>query len=245
MNPNQFKLAGIACAVTLGVSTMAGAAPWIDTQDPYLKASVTALANAGIITTPVNTYPLMYKSLYKQVSEAHNGNIPQHLLFALKHIEHSLKHAKAERTSGVKIKAASDTKDFQSFGERHNTKFDVNLFNEHIGKNWAFKLDAHWHTKANGNKNRSYEGSYLAGMIGNWVVSADQVSSWWGPGNDTTLALSNNATAFPAVRLTRHNSEPLDWPILNLLGPMSFTTYFGVQEHSNVREDIRLWECTN
>ena len=239
---NKFSISLIAFGVSFGVSS-AIAAPWVDTQDPYLKASITALANSGIIKSPINTYPLMYKSIASDLKKAHGGKLPPHLAFALKHVEHSLMQAQKSRTSGIKIKAASDTdaEHFQSIGERHTAKGEVNIFNEIIGDNIAFKSSVHFTTDAYNNKKRSYEGSYLAGIFDNWVVSLDQVSAWWGPGIDNALALSNNAVAFPAVRLTRHSSEAIDWPLIRHLGPISMTTYFGQQEHSNIRSNIRTW----
>lgn len=241
MIDKRFKLRVAAFGVGAAVSTFVGASPWLDTTDPYLKASVTALANAGIITAPVNTYPLMYKSIAADIKKAHKGQVPKHLKYALLHIEHAMKYASNSRTTGIKLKAASHNDQFQSFGERYNAKGELNIFNEFIGDNWAFKSSMRLTSDAQNNKKRDYEGSYLAGMLGNWVISADQISQWWGPGNDTTLALSNNAVAFPAVRLTRHLSQPIDLPVLNLLGPMSFTTYFGMQEHSNFLPNTRLW----
>jgi hypothetical protein len=231
----------IAFSVALATSSLATAAPWLDTQDPYLKASITALANGGIIKSPINTYPLMYKSIAKDLRKAHKGKIPDNLQFALQHVEHVLQHNRAPRTTGIKLKTATKTNDFQSFGERHSAKGEVNIFNEFIGKNWAAKSSVHFTTDAYNNKSRSYEGSYLAAILGNWIVSVDQLSQWWGPGNDTVLALSNNAVAFPAVRFSRHSAAPINLPILNWLGPISMTTYFGQQEHSNVRKNIRTW----
>ena len=238
----KFSVSLVAFGVSFGVSS-AIAAPWIDTQDPYLKASITALANGGIIKSPINTYPLMYKSISADLKAAHGGKLPPHLAFALKHVEHAMMQAKRSHTTGMKVKLTNNTDadTFQSFGERHSAKAEVNLFNEIIGERFAFKSSVHFTHKAYNDKKRSYEGSYLAGIFENWVVSVDQLSAWWGPGVDNALALSNNAIAFPAVRLTRHNSEALDWPILRHLGPISMTTYFGQQEHSNIRSNIRTW----
>jgi hypothetical protein len=238
---SRFKSSAITFGLTLATSTLVAASPWIDTHDPYLKASITALANGGIIKSPINTYPLMYKSIAADLKAAHGGKIPEHLAYALKHVEHALMHGQKTRTSGVKVKLASDNDDFQSFGQRYGAKGELNLFNEVLGDKWAFKSSVHFTTDAYNNKKRSFEGSYLAGILGNWVVSVDQLSSWWGPGNDSTMALSNNAVAFPAVRLTRHSTDPIDLPVLRWLGPVGMTTYFGQQEHSNTLKNIRTW----
>ncbi|MFT5162469.1 MAG: hypothetical protein ACI9FJ_001045 [Alteromonadaceae bacterium] len=237
----NLPISAIAAGIVLAYAAQSMAAPWVDTQDPYLKASITALSNGGVLKAPVNTYPLMWKSISGDLNAANASLVPEYLKYAIKHVKHALKHSQKARSSGLKIKVASKNNDFQSFGEQYYAKSELNLFNEYIGDSWAVKTSFHIVGNANNNKNIGYQGSYAAYMLGNWVASVDQVSQWWGPGNDSVLALSNNAIAFPAVRLTRHMAEPIDLPALNLLGPLSFTTYFGQQEHSNSLQSIRLW----
>lgn len=240
----QLPVSAIAIGIALATAAETMAAPWVDTTDPYLKASITALSNAGVIKAPVNTYPLMWKSISGDLNAEYNADgkvFPEYIQYAIKHVKHELKHSQKERTSGIKLKAATENNDFQSFGEQHYSKSELNLFNEAIGDNWAVKTSVHLAGDPNNKKHVSYQGSYAAYMFGNWVASIDQISQWWGPGNDSVLALSNNAIAFPAIRFTRHMAEPIDLPVLNLLGPVGFTTYFGMQEHSNTIKNIRLW----
>lgn len=238
--PLSLKLSAASIGLSL-VTFNVFSSPWVDTEDPYLKASIMTLAAAGIINSPVNTYPLMYKSIISDIQAAKNKGVPEHLEFALKHVEHAITHNQKPQTSGIKLKIASDNNEFQSFGTRYNSKAELNIFNEYIADNWAFKTSVQLSSDAQNNKNRSFEGSYLAGIVGNWIIGIDQLPVWWGPGNDSALALSNNAVAFPALRLTRHNSNAIDFPILNYLGPISFTTYFGLQEKSNQISNIRTW----
>ena len=226
---------------TLLISLPLNASIWVDTEDPYLKTSIRVLANAGIIKSPINTYPLMYKSIIADIKLARGTKLAANLYFALQYVEHALRHNKLKYTAGMKLKAASDTNSFQSFGERHLAKKELNLFTEYISERWAFKSSVHFTKEAANNKSLSFEGSYLATYLGNWVISLDQVPQWWGPGQDSALILSNNAVAFPAIRFTRHNSTPIDLPVLNWLGPVSMTTFFGQQEHSNELQNIRIW----
>ncbi|MFT4927995.1 MAG: hypothetical protein ACI8WB_004110 [Phenylobacterium sp.] len=236
----HLSLTSIALGVTLANVATTMAAPWVDTQDRYLKASITALSNGGVITAPINTYPLMWKSISADLNAADDAAIPEYLRYALEHARHALKHSRKARTSGVKVKVASDS-DFQSVGEQHYSKTELNMFNEVIGDSWAVKSSVHFAGDPDNQKHKSFHGSYAAYILGNWVISVDQLSQWWGPGNDSVLALSNNALAFPAVRFTRHLSEPIDFPVLNWLGPVSMTTYFGQQEHSSSVKYTRLW----
>ena len=71
------------------------------------------------------------------------------------------------------------------------------------------------------------DGSYLAGIWGNWVLALDQDSVWWGPGQQSSLLLSNNARPIAAVRLSRHSWQADTRPWLQWLGPWNITTFVG------------------
>lgn len=239
----NIKVSFLIVAIISGyiTSITATASIWIDTQDPYLKSSIRALANGGYIKAPINTYPLMYKAIVDDIKAAKSSDVPSDLKFALRYVAHALDVNKAPHTKGIKVKGNSQRNDFQSFGEHYRAKGEINVFNEVIFDRWAFKTSVHFTKSADNDKKVNFEGSYLSTYIGNWVISLDQVSQWWGPGQDSAIILSNNAVAFPALRFTRHTSNAIDFPILNWLGPISMTTYFGRQEHSNNTKGIRTW----
>ena len=81
-------------SVGILTSLSVNASIWIDTEDSYLKASIRALANGGVIKTPINTYPLLYKSIMADIKSAKNNKIAPHLQFALQYVEHAIQHSK-------------------------------------------------------------------------------------------------------------------------------------------------------
>ncbi len=81
-----------------------------------------------------------------------------------------------------------------------------------------------------------FDGSDISIRWGNWLISANQIDRWWGPGYDGSLILSTNARPMPAISLDRIRSLPIDLPVLRWLGPWRFTTFFGFGE--NLRADI-------
>lgn len=234
-------LPSIVTFLSIGWFSVVNAAPWMDTQDAYLRANIIALANAGVIHSPVNTYPLMNKSISRELQSLDIHQLPPHLAFALQQVQQVIAEQQRPSTTSLKIKGATNEDGFQSFGERHSAQGELSISNEIIKENFAFKSNVHLTANAYHDHKKHYEGSYLAGFVGNWLISIDQLPVWWGPGIDTNLALSNNAIAFPALRLTRHDNRAIDWPGLRWLGPISFTTYLGKQEHSNERPNILTW----
>jgi hypothetical protein len=217
--------------------------PWVNTSDSYLRSCIDTLSQAGILNIPVNTYPLMWKSINAELVDAIDSGVDEAYQPALRCVKRALNYAKKDHF-GFRISATNDNQQAHAFGEVFREELGGNFYKSFVGKNWAFKSSVHLRSNpddAKDHHSKTYEGSYVAGIFGNWVASYDQVPQWWGPGKDSALALSNNAIAFPALRLTRHASEPFESPWLSWIGPWSFTTYLGEQEHSNEMSGINLW----
>lgn len=221
-------------------SSDAKAEPWINTNDVYLRGCIDQLAQSGVLAVPVNTYPLMWKTIKTQLDQLAYFNLENKNQAALHCVKNSLRYAKKDN-AGIRISATSQARQFNSHGEVWREQAGVNLYKSFIGDAWAAKISAYFRNKPSGGHDKTYEGSYLAGVFGNWVLSVDQIPQWWGPGQDSALALSNNAIAFPALRLSRHSSESFTSPWLSWIGSWSFTTYLGQQEHGNSMPGTNLW----
>lgn len=233
---------GISLAAT-GFSLSSIAAPWLDTTDNYLRQSLQTLSHAGLIKGPVNTYPIMWLNIAADLQQAQD-HYPQDIAFALAHVRSALTINQQDYIAGIKLKASSDPSLYQSFGESYFEEASASVFKEYLGNKWAAKTQINYRKFDNDGsreQNVTYDGSYLAAILGNWVLAADQIPLWWGPGQQTALLLSNNARPLPAVRLTRHNWQATDNRWFNWLGPWTFTTFFGIGEHATDISQIRYW----
>lgn len=81
-----------------------------------------------------------------------------------------------------------------------------------------------------------FDGTDVSLRWGNWIISANQMDRWWGPGRDGSLILSTNARPMPALSLDRMRSLPVDLPVLRWLGPWRFSGFVGLME--NHRSDV-------
>ena len=221
-------------------SSKAQAEPWINTNDAYLRGCIHQLSQSGVLVVPVNTYPLMWTSIKSQLDQLADVDVENKNLAALHCVKNTLRYAKMNN-AGIRISATSQDRQFNSYGEVWREEAGINLYKSFMGDAWAAKISVHLRNKPSGGHDKTYEGSYAARVFGNWVLSIDQVSQWWGPGQDSALALSNNAIAFPALRLSRHSSEAFTSPWLSWIGPWSLTTYLGQQEHGNSVPETKLW----
>ncbi|MBZ9611477.1 capsule assembly Wzi family protein [Rheinheimera maricola] len=215
------------------------AAPWVDTTDNYLRQSLQTLAHAGVITGPVNTYPLMWRNIVADLAKA-QPQPTEELRFALAHVRSALHANQRNYIAGVKLKASSDPSLFQSFGESYFDQASASVFKEYIAENWAGKTQVNYRNLDDGSTEQdvTLDGSYLAVIAGNWVLALDQQPIWWGPGQQTALLVSNNARPVPSLRLSRHSWQASENSLLSWLGPWSFTAFVGQGEHHTVPGQI-------
>ncbi len=219
------------------------AAPWLDTQDNYLRQSLQSLAQAGLLTGPVNTYPIMWKNIAIDLERLNTDQLSPELQFAVAHLRSALHANRQSQINGLKLKANSATANHQYFGESYFEDAALSLFSETLHDNVAGRLQVNRRSLDSQSTEQSttFDGSYLALMQGNWVLQLDQMPVWWGPGQQSSLLLSNNARPMPTIRLTRHGwqADERDW--LRWLGPWSATTFVGDGQHNATVPQTRLW----
>ena len=64
-----------ALAVTVLFSSQLIASPWIDASDLFLRHHIQQLADAGVITAPVTTYPLMWGAINNDLLKANSKSL--------------------------------------------------------------------------------------------------------------------------------------------------------------------------
>lgn len=80
------------------------------------------------------------------------------------------------------------------------------------------------------------DGSQVTLQLGNWLLSANSMDRWWGPGHEGSLILSNNARPMPTLMVERAEARPFETRWLSWLGPWRFS--LGVSQMENSRQDI-------
>jgi hypothetical protein len=80
------------------------------------------------------------------------------------------------------------------------------------------------------------DGSHATVQFGNWLVSANALDRWWGPGHESSLIMSNNARPMPTVMVERAEARAPEVSWLRWIGPYRFS--FGISQMEDDREDI-------
>lgn len=222
------KIASFSVLLSLSAPTIAG--PWIESDGPLLRASIEMLFNQGIIKQPINSYPLMWQGIARDLNNIDSSNLTGQSQFAYQHVKHALANAKQSTSSGIRANYNSDANLQQSFGARDQQKSGINSYGSITGNRVSAKVSVNYADEALDDKYTNYQGSYLAVLIADWSISAEQVSHWWGPSNDNALLLSNNAAPMKGIRVNRANTQYDGPSFFSFIGNWQLTGIFAKQK---------------
>ncbi len=216
------------------------AAPWIDPGDERLRHHLTVLADAGVLNVPMTSWPLMWGAVMESLQQADSFNLTPAEQWSLEYVQFSYGQASQSIRTYAAIGVQSEITTFANFGTDQREKSELKSESDWVGRNLAVRVRATWANDASDGKDARLDGSYLAGVVGNWSFSAGAIDRWWGPGWQSSLILSNNARPVPALMLQRNFSEPFSWPILEWLGHWTFTSFIGQMESHRYVSETKL-----
>lgn len=241
MKLKKTLLTGILLTACTGLH----ATPWIEPTDVFLRQDLQVLADAGLLNTPLNTFPLAWAAVEKDLINVKRAQISDKLKLAYDRVQHSLDIAK-NNDFRHRVKGGYSSSNPVAFGftDRPRTAGAwLEASTEYTGKRLAGKVNI---TRSRDNDPLDedairFDGSYLSFVYANWAITAGWQDRWWGPGNDTGLILTNNARPIPAISLSRVNSEGFKTPWLSWIGDWTFTTFVGRFEDNRFTDNALLW----
>ena len=216
------------------------AEPWVDTSNIFLKESIQRLSDSRVITTPVNTYPLMWHDIAANLNQADVEKLSDSDRTAYYYVLLQLRQAQRSEKK-VELNASSADNRFTSFGESFRDKNNLSVSTTWLTDHWAGKLNTHYNSSPVDGDKVTYSGSYISAFMGNWVATAGMQDRWWGASWDTSLSLTNNARPLPAVSLSRKSAIPFNVPFTQIDIPWTVTTFMGLMDDDRVIEDTLLW----
>jgi len=224
------------------------AVPWVEPDDLALRNDIQLLADAGIITAPVTTYPLMWNAIKSDILSAKTSLLSEAQKQALNHVKFNYYYAsKNQNITKKSVYLASDANRFSSYDNNEFDRGHVALSDEFFIGNLAGKLQINYRLgvddipELNQASDINIDGSFLAYKLGNWVIGAGAIDRWWGPSIDSNLIMSNNARPLPAISITRDNSTAFETPWLSWIGSWTLTAQMAKLEKSRSVADSLMW----
>jgi len=215
------------CFIPFFYITSVQASPWANPGDSSLRSDVEILANYGLISGPVNNWPIPWKQITRDLHKADEMNLPAYVKAALNRVEE-----KIPKKINVKAKAYYTNKVdyFRGFEDSGRGKAEIESNLEFNFSDSSINLSAHY----NDNDDFNLDGSYLNHDFGNWSVYAGSVERWWGPGKETTTLLSTNARPMPSIGIRRVEPKPFKTKWLSWMGPWSGEIFISKMDKNRV-----------
>lgn len=240
MGMDRTVLKCLMLVAAVSVAEQLRAAPWIDPGDEQLRHHVEVLADAGVIQSPVTTWPLMWGAVSRDIEQSEHLELSESVQWSLAYVRFALKqssdHVNLNAYAGMRSDPAAVTDFSSDQREQNEARGEADWLGEHL----AARLRLTWAPDAIDDKEVRFDGSYVGGLIGNWSMSAGAIDRWWGPGWHTSLNLSHNARPVNAVQLQRNFSDPFETRWLSWIGPWTLTMFAGQLESERAVPDAKL-----
>lgn len=225
------RLAILAVLFLLGRgSPLALAEPWVEVGNIALRHDIQVLRDAGLLRGPVTTWPLSWGDLLWQLG----GVDPDRGVTAMVEAARRRVLARARRESRLGVvrlrgraSLASRPVELRTFEGTPRENQEITGGAAWLGKRFALRLLGTAAGSPSDDRPLRLDGSYAGAAIGNWMISANTMDRWWGPGWEGSLILSNNARPVPMITVERNRSEPFQAWWLRWLGPWRVVFFTG------------------
>ena len=216
----------LLCCVSFFIINSANASPWFEPDDVYLRSDLQVLADAGLINSPINTYPLKWARINADLQKVDVSQLPLSLRQSYAHVVYALQGAVLDRNNQrFKAGYANKARNDSSFSAPMTQKWQSLSSYEITAHDYAYRLAVNYQNQPNRRGNNSSEfsldSSFFAYNFGNASVSVGSLQRWWGPTWIYNLAWGHTRGTIPGVDFAY---DGYDWP---LIGNWHIETFIG------------------
>jgi hypothetical protein len=212
-------------------------AGWFEAGDTQLRLDLQLLNDAEVIVLPLNQWPLPRAAVQYALKNAKDHFATNSAVMV------ALERVRARAATPAQGQLSYDTgvrggepglwRDFDTIA-REDGELGAGLTYDSGRFSAGLEVTA-VPDPSDGDELR-LDGSHATVQWGNWLVSANELDRWWGPGHESSLILSNNARPMPTLMVERAEARPFGPKWLSWLGPYRFS--FGISQMESDRADI-------
>lgn len=229
--------ASLLCGLLACVSGAACADPWLRPGDGVLRHDLELLSDSGLLRAPLTTWPVSWPEVARDLADADAANLPMHLASALARVRAAAGDATRTGELGIEasIAGSENPMALRRFADVPREKAELSIAAQYLGKRFAVRAQVTGAADPADGEELRPDGSYVAAVLGNWMVHAGYIDRWWGPGWEGSLIYGSNARPIPSITIERNYSDPVDHPWLRWIGQFRFVATMGQLEDD--RED--------
>ncbi|MFK8030831.1 MAG: capsule assembly Wzi family protein [Gammaproteobacteria bacterium] len=205
-------------------------APYAETGDIELRHDLEYLADRGLISIPITTWPMSWADIAAAVDSVNKSSIKRSNARAVydRLVGRVARNTRwGELELSYTLGASENRTALRTFADRPRGSVDIAGKVEYTGEKFAVNLKMSLVNSSDDSQDLRLDGSYVGRIFGNYSVTFGSQDAWWGPGHAGSLILSSNARPVPRVSVRRHEAIPFRSPILRWIGPWSFHGFVG------------------
>lgn len=242
MTSHRLQWISAVLLIVLAGLTAASAAtmPWLDAGNAGLRSDVELLAAYGVIDGPVMAWPIPAHQILRGLANQQRLDAaPPAVQAAAQRVLAELSHFSAADSRDLHPLARFSTTNqpalVRPFGARARDDLDTQVGADYDNDWFSARALVGTQTHYTGAHQRfAPDGSYVGARLGNFQFYGGWVDQWDGPGQDTSLILSNNARPFPKIGVMRADTEAFETPWLRWLGPWRANLFLGLLNDSRI-----------
>jgi len=231
----------LSCCLILGAS-LSDASPWIDVGDDRLRNNLHMLNDSGAMPISLTTWPIMWADVKVALEQVNHKALNLSQKNAVRELEFELRHQTRQGLKrSIEFSAASSRALFRDFSSNHREKGEIHKTFDWDGEDLAIKLQSNITTDPGDDSfEAQFDGSYIAGTLGQWVLGVGAIDRWWGPGTQSNLILTNNARPVPGLIFQTKRAQHFDTAWLSWLGDWHFVSFLGQMESNRFVPEAKL-----
>tara|TARA_R110001592_G_scaffold168705_1_gene404983 strand:- start:13153 stop:14634 length:1482 start_codon:yes stop_codon:yes gene_type:complete len=228
--------------VFLLMCSSAFASPWISVGETRLKQNLHLLNDTGVISMSLTTWPIMWSDVQSALVKVDDSQLNKAQLMAIKELKFEMRfQTKKEMKRSLELAASSSRTAFRDFSAQEYEKGRISHIFDWDGEDLSFKLQANLTTDPGDDAVESQlYGSYVAGVVGNWVLGVGAIDRWWGASSQSSLILGNNSRPVSGVFFRTKGAQYFETPWLSWLGDWQFVSFIGQLESNRFIPESKL-----
>lgn len=224
--------------VSIASSNYAHSSAFIGTQDKQLHYDLQTLVEWGYLDAAMTTFPIPWKGISSGIDELTPVDMDFRPRQAYMRLKHYLSiHKRADSRKYLSLQGATNDVRLRSFDDGVEDTGKATISSEFYAKRFSGQISVNY--AAGGQKN--FDNSFIAYQFGDWNLRLGSMDQWWGPGQSSSLIMSNNTRPIKALAFSRSTNTQSNSPWLAWMGPWYFTTQFGQLEKNRSVSNAKIF----